>query len=203
MALPQVEHATEAEYLALEQASREIKHEYLDGHIYAMTGASDRHNAITGSTYYALYGQTRKRPCRVYSESMRVRVSATGAYAYTDIAVVCGEPRFAEGIQPDTLLNPQVIIEVLSKSTEHYDRGEKFQHYRQLESLQEYVLIAQNNPYIEHFRRNDDDTWTLTDVTGLDDVLKLPTINCTLTLADVYEKVTFADDTSDEPESEV
>jgi Uma2 family endonuclease len=187
---------TEAEYLAFERTS-EIKHEYLDGQIYAMTGASQAHNQICFNVGGILYGQLSQKPCQGYPSDMRVKVQATGLYTYPDLSVVCGDSQLADG-EFDTLLNPTLIIEVLSPSTESYDRGKKFQHYRQLESLQDYVLIAQDSPRIERFTRQTDDTWLLTDAVGMDAALDLPSIGCTLTLADVYQKVTFE---ADDPEA--
>ncbi|MAS36854.1 MAG: hypothetical protein CL610_22810 [Anaerolineaceae bacterium] len=190
-------HMTEVEYLAFERAS-EIKHEFLDGQVYAMTGASRAHNLISLYTAANLINQLKGRPCEVYPSDMRLKVQASGLYTYPDVTVVCGEPQFADG-EFDTLLNPTLLIEVLSPSTESYDRGKKFQQYRQLESLQEYILIAQDSPRIEHFlRQPDSDTWVLQDAAGLDTSLQLASIGCTLALADVYEKVTF-----EEPDSSI
>ena len=183
------EAMSEAEYLEMEQAS-EIKHEYLNGYAYAMAGASDEHNLICAYTLANLIFQLRGQPCSVRPSDMRVKILATGFYTYTDISVVCGEPQFADD-EFATLLNPVLIVEVLSPSTEMIDRGRKFQHYRQLESLREYLLIAQDSPRIERFLRQDDNTWNLADATGLDASIELPSIGCTLVLADVYEKVTF------------
>jgi Uma2 family endonuclease len=180
---------SEAEYLAFERASQ-FKHEYVNGKIIAMSGASREHNLISGSTYAALYNQLQERPCEIYPSEMRVRVEVAGSYAYPDISVVCDEPQFADD-EFDMLLNPLVIIEVLSPSTEGHDRGRKFQDYRALDSLREYVLIAQDSPRIEHFLRQDNGTWLLSDASGLEASIELPSIGCTLALADVYRKVTF------------
>lgn len=180
----------EAEYLAFERES-EVKHEFIDGHIYAMRGASEAHNLITGSTYAALYTQLRGRPCKVYPSDMKVRMH--GSYAYPDITVVCGEAQFKDD-QRDILLNPTLIIEVLSPNTERYDRGLKFQHYRQLESLREYLLIAQDKPHIEHYVRLESGLWQLSDARGLDATLDLTSIGGSLTLAEVYEQIAFGED---------
>jgi len=186
MALPKF--VSPEEYLRLERASEE-KHEYFKGEIFAMTGASENHNIIAGSTLAALYSQLRKKPCQIYPSDMRVRIPATGLYTYPDISVVCGTPEFEDDVL-DTLLNPTVIIEVLSSSTEQYDHGKKFQHFRTMASLKEYILIAQDSVRIEHFGRQDDH-WILTDAKTSDTVLTLPSIDCTLALSDVYEKVNF------------
>ncbi|MBC6937727.1 MAG: Uma2 family endonuclease [Chloroflexi bacterium] len=178
---------TVEEYLAFERAS-ETKHEYIDGEIVAMTGAKENHNLVAGSTYATLYAQLRQRPCKVYPSDMRVK-TGDGQYTYPDIIAVCGEAAF-EDDERDTLLNPTVIIEVLSPSTEKYDRGKKFQHYRTMESLQEYLLIAQDSVHIEHYVRQGEQ-WVLTDFASLDAIVMLPSVDCTLALSDVYEKVSF------------
>lgn len=177
------------DYLAFERASEE-KHEYLNGEIFLMSGASPNHNLVFGNTYASLHAQLRQRPCIVFPSDQRVRVRDTGLYTYPDISAICGEPQFDN----DTLLNPTLIVEVLSPSTESYDRGRKFQHYRALESLQEYVLIAQDDStHIERYLRQPNNEWLLADATGLDASITLSSIGCTLALADVYEKVTFED----------
>lgn len=192
MALPQPHDLSEDEYLAFER-EQEGKHEFLDGRIYAMSGASADHNRIVGSTYATLYSQIVNRSCDVFPSDMRVRVPSKGLFTYPDISVVCGEAKFDDTSQPDTLLNPQVIIEVLSPSTEAYDRGDKFENYRALSSLQTYLLISQDKPRIERFNRQDDGLWTYTYAMGLEAVLELPAIQCELALQDVYAKVTFTD----------
>ncbi len=179
---------TPEEYLRFERQSQE-KHEYYNGEIFAMSGASENHNIVVGSSYAALYVQLRKRPCQIYPSDMRVRIPTTGFYTYPDISVVYDAPEF-EDDEVDTLINPTVIIEVLSSSTEQYDRGKKFQHYRTIASLEEYILIAQDSVRIEHFARRGDQ-WVLTDAKDIDSVLTLPAIDCTLALSDVYEKVNF------------
>lgn len=193
---------TEAEYLAFDRAS-EIKHEFLDGYVYvnAMTGTSEKHNRICFNVGGILYEQLRQKPCVGYSSDMRLKVQATGLYTYPDLSVVCGDSQLADG-EYDTLLNPVLLVEVLSPSTERYDRGKKFQHYRQLDSLQDYVLIAQDSPRIERFTRQQDDTWLLADAAGLDASIELPSIGCTLALNDVYQKVTFEADSDDSTPSE-
>lgn len=178
---------TPEEYLAFERAS-DTKHEYFDGEIVAMTGASRNHNRIVSSAIATLYSQVRGRPCDVLANDMRVK-TGDGIYTYPDISIVCGEAQF-EDKEIDTLLNPTVIIEVLSPSTEKYDHGEKFRHYRTLESLQEYVLIAQDGVHLEHYARQGEQ-WLLTDIDSADAVLTLQSIDCKLVVSDVYEKVTF------------
>jgi len=177
------------DYLAYERTSDQ-RHEYIDGKIYALAGASANHNLIVGNTLASLHAQLRKRSCIVYPSDMRVKVSRTGLYTYPDISVVCGEPQFEDEHQ-DTLLNPTFIVEVLSPSTETYDRGKKFQHYRTLDSLREYLLIAQDGYRVEHYVRQADNQWLLSDVNRADSTLTLPSIQCTLLVSDMYEKVVF------------
>ncbi|HEU4324036.1 MAG TPA: Uma2 family endonuclease [Roseiflexaceae bacterium] len=144
---------TEEEYLAFERAST-TKHEYYKGRIYAMTGASARHNLITGNTIASLHGQFRRKPCRVYPSDMRVKAQQTGLNTYPDVVIVCGQPLFIDDAL-DTLINPTVIIEILSPSTEWYDRGMKFHHYRTISNLRNYILISQDAYRIEYYRRQD------------------------------------------------
>lgn len=178
---------TPLQYLAIERAARQ-KSEYLNGEVFAMGGAGERHNLIAGNVFASLHSQMRGKPCKVYSSDMRVRVSATGLYTYPDVVALCGEASFDDE-QQDTLLNPIIIIEVLSKSTEGYDRGEKFAHYRRLESLREYVLISQDESRVEHYMRQSDNQWLMSEVTQLQQSLNLPSIHCSLRITDVYDKV--------------
>jgi Uma2 family endonuclease len=188
---------TVEEYLAMERASEE-KHEFLDGEIYLMSGVSRNHNLVVTNTIITLDNQLRERPCNVYPSDMRVKISDFGHYTYPDIIVAC-DPEHIEDDHQDTLLNPIVIIEVLSPSTESYDRGKKFQHYRALDSLQEYVLIAQDQARIERYRRQPSGDWLLTDAVGLEASLELSSIECTLALADVYNKISFEPDEAAPP----
>ncbi|HLC17134.1 MAG TPA: Uma2 family endonuclease [Thermodesulfovibrionia bacterium] len=142
---------TPEEYLALERKA-EYKSEFVNGRIFAMSGASRKHNLIAGNIFRELSLQFKNRPCEVYMSEMRVKVSPTGMYTYPDVVAVCGDISL-EDIHNDTLINPTVIVEVLSESTEAYNRGEKFAHYRSLESLQEYILVAQDKVRVERFVR--------------------------------------------------
>ena len=175
------------EYLEFERAS-ETKHEYYGGEVLAMAGASYDHNLIVMNTGATLHSQLRGKPCRVLPSDLRIFVPAADIFAYPDLTVVCGRPSFGPGT-PDTLLNPKVIIEVPSPSTESHDRGKKFQHYRTIGSLDEYVLITQGTPRIEHFVRQANDLWLFSEAIGSEATLHLPTIDCALTLADVYQEV--------------
>ncbi len=178
---------TADEYLARERAAS-TKSEYFNGEIFAMSGASPAHVLIVTNVVRELSSQLRKRDCTVYSTDLRVKVSTTGLYTYPDVLVVCGTSRF-EDEHADTLLNPKVIVEVLSKSTQDYDRGAKFEQYRTIESFTEYVLIAQDKPHVEHFVRQPDGRWMLEETNRLADQITLESVGAHLALADVYEKV--------------
>jgi Uma2 family endonuclease len=189
-ALPQPKpYLTPEEYLALERQA-ETKSEYWQGEIYVLAGASRQHNLVAFNLAATLGAQLKSRPCEAYTSDMRVKVDRAGLYTYPDIAVVCGQAEF-EDRSEDTLLNPTVLIEVLSPSTEAYDRGAKFEVYRTLESLTDYLLISQSKPIIEHFTRQPDDRWLMSTYKGLDAVASIPAIGCELRLADVYDKVTW------------
>ena len=189
MSRPAEQFITAADYLALERQA-ETKSEYLNGHIYAMSGASLKHNRIVAGLAVAVGAQLRRKPCEPFFGDMRVKVGPTGLYTYPDVVIVCGEPQL-EDTHFDTLLNPKVIIEVLSDSTEAYDRSGKFAHYRALESLTDYLLVAQNQPRIEHFARQTDQSWRYSIVDGLEAEIEIATIDCVLQLAEVYERITF------------
>jgi Uma2 family endonuclease len=191
-AIPQRSKWTVEDYLAFERESEE-KHEFLDGEIFAMAGASLSHNRIVRNLNTTIHTQLRNSPCEVFPSDLRLKISATGLYTYPDIMVVCGEPQL-EDTPTDTLLNPTLIIEVLSPSTEAYDRGKKFEHYRTLESFREYILIAQDRFHVEPYVRQADNQWLLSDYNKPDDVINLSSIDCTLLVGDIYEKVTFEEE---------
>jgi len=180
---------TPEEYLAFERAS-EVKHEYVAGELFAMTGATHRHNLIAMNSGTQIRPQLRGRRCEIYPSDMRVKIEVLGIYTYPDLSVVCGSPRFEEP-REDTLLNPILLIEVLSPSTERYDREMKFRRYQLIPSFAEYVLIAQDRPRIEHHLRQADGSWAQTTIEDLTATLTLPTIGCTLPLALVYEDITW------------
>ena len=183
---PQARYSPQ-EYLELERQT-EYKSEYVNGEIFAMSGASEEHNLIVMNVAAALHTQFRGRPCKVYANDMRIKVSPTGLYTYPDVVAVCGEAQL-EDAHLDTLLNPTLLIEVLSSSTEAYDRGEKAEHYRRLPSLAEYLLISQDKPHLEHYRRQSDNRWLLSETSQLHAAITLPAIDCTLRLAAVYDRV--------------
>lgn len=177
---------TPEEYLARERRA-EHKSEYVNGRVYAMTGASREHNLLALNVAAGLHARLRGRPCETYAADMRVHVPSTGMYTYPDVVALCGTPEIEDG-HPDTLLNPAVIVEVLSSSTEAYDRGEKFAQYRAIPSLREYVLVAQGRVRVEHFARHDLG-WFLTALDSLDATLELPAVGCSLPLREVYDRV--------------
>lgn len=181
---------TAQEYLELERR-REGKSEFFRGEMFAMGGASFAHNTITGNLVRELGQQLKKNPCTVCPGDQRVHIPATGLYTYPDVVVVCGEPQF-EDEQLDTLLNPLLIVEVLSSSTEAYDRGKKFEHYRTVASLGEYLLVAQDEPRVERYQRQEGGLWLFQAAVGLEAVVGLASIPCRLALAEVYDKVRFA-----------
>jgi len=180
---------TPEQYLEIERKA-EYKSEYFEGEMFAMAGAKEAHNLIVANLIREIGQQLRSRPCVVYPSDMRVRVSPVGLYTYPDITVVCGERQFLDD-QRDTLLNPDMIVEVLSPSTEAYDRGRKFALYRTLESLQEFLLVASDRIQADLYTRQPDGRWILTSAEGADGTLPLASVGCRIALADIYEKVDF------------
>jgi Uma2 family endonuclease len=174
------------EYLALERVS-EMRHEYLDGEMFAMSGATYPHNVIAGNLFGLLWTQFRGRHCRAFQESMRVR-TPTGFIAYPDVVALCGERNFEDSTL-DTLLNPALIIEVLSPSTQDYDRRTKLVHFRSIPSLSDCLLVAQDRVHIEHYQRQGNGGWQLEELDDPTQTIELPSIGCRLALKDVYENV--------------
>jgi Uma2 family endonuclease len=178
---------TEADYLDQERQS-ELKHELIHGAVVAMAGASREHNAIAGNIVGALRALLKEQRCVVFPSDQRVHVEATGLFTYPDVSVARDGLRFHPKDR-DTLLNPRVLVEVLSDSTEAYDRGAKFAHYRTIPSLLEYVLVSQHERKVEHYRRLDTGQWVLTVYEGEGASVELPALGCALPLADVYDKL--------------
>ena len=192
MAALSVTRYTPEEYLALERAA-EFRSEYYIGEIFAMAGGSRAHARITMNLSIGIGSQLRGRPCEAHAHLIRVEIDHGRAYVYPDLVAVCGEAIFKDAAF-DTLTNPSLVIEVLSPSTEGYDRGLKAALYRQIESLREYVLVAQDRVSVELFRRTEDGAWRLIDLREPSDTLSLESIGCAVTLADVYERVALPTD---------
>ena len=186
-------YLTPEEYITLERKAipdaETVRSEYMNGEIIAMSGASLAHNLITYNISGELRNRLKSSGCLAFANEMRVSIPTANSYFYPDVSVVCGEPRFEDDVF-DTLLNPIVIVEVLSPSTEAYDRGDKFAHYRQLESLQEYILVSQDKVRVDHYVRHATQ-WILTDFQNLDQQLPLTSIQCELPLQEIYERVPF------------
>ena len=180
---------TPEEYLAFERQS-ETKHEFYDGEIFAMSGASMSHNDISLNIGGELRQAFRNRTCKAWTGDLRVKLGRSSAYVYPDVVATCEEPKL-EDDQLDTLTNPQVIVEVSSPSTESHDRGTKFRKYRELESLTDYVLVAQDRVSVEHFAREDDGSWRMRDYDLLTDELVLDSVDVRLPLSEIYLKVEF------------
>lgn len=185
-----------AEYLKLERES-DVKHEYFNSDVFAMAGAKRNHNKIAANLSGLLWQHLKGRDCEFYPSDMRVFVGKFGLYTYPDISVVCGKPEFQDDVL-DTLLNPVLLIEILSDSTEGYDRGRKFQHYRSIDTLREYVLVSQNDARIEKYVKQGDGFWVLSDAVGVESSIIFESIDCNISLAEVYDKIDF-----DEPEDEI
>jgi Uma2 family endonuclease len=186
--LAELPFMTPERYLSIERHSPD-RHEYINGVMYAMAGGTPRHSEVILNVGTALRNHLRGSNCKAYTSELRVFNHDTGSFLYPDISVICGEP-ILSALDKDTVVNPLLLIEVLSPSTEAYDRGAKFAHYRRLDTLQVYVLVAQDQPRIETYTRSGDD-WILTVFNGMDAELKIPAINLTVPLSEIYEGVNF------------
>ncbi len=189
MASNAVTKVTEEQYLAMDRAA-EFRSEFLDGEVVAMSGGSVRHSRLKVNLVGEVRAALRGTACQAFNSDLRVRVSSR-MYTYPDLTVVCGMPMTADK-REDILLNPMVIFEVLSPSTEFYDRGVKFRRYREIESLTDYILVAQDQIGIEQYTRADDHTWTLRDYQRADDVFHIPSIGVSVPLAAIYERIEFS-----------
>lgn len=188
MGLPaRVKKFTPAEYLALERQAT-YRSEFFNGEIFAMAGGTPRHSLVKANLVVSLGLPLRGQPCTLYDSDLRVLVDQTGLYTYPDASIVCGELEYSDEHR-DVIVNPTVLFEVLSDSTEACDRGQKFGHYRRIESLREYVLVSQKEAVVERFQRNHDNTWTLTESRGLDATLTLNSAGITIPLSEIYDKV--------------
>jgi len=178
---------TPSEYLTFERTS-EQKHEYLRGRVFAMAGASPKHNLVCGNLIRALGERLRSRRCAVMPSDQHVYIETTDLGTYPDVTVLCAPGAYHADF-PQSLVNPTLLVEVLSPSTEAYDRGAKFDHYAHIESLREYVLVATDRFAVDHFLREADGTWRLTTVRGLESALRLPSVDATIPLAEIYENL--------------
>jgi Uma2 family endonuclease len=188
MSLQPIHQTTFDDWLDAERARPDGRTEYVAGEIFAMAGGSEEHNLIVANVVGELRGQLKGKPCRVYPSDMKVRIAAANVGAYPDVMVICGERQFYDDHR-DVVTNPHLLVEVVSDSTEGYDRGQKFAHYRQLESLQAYLLIAQDRVAVDLYLRQDDRTWNLQSFDELAAAIALPTIEARLAVAEVYDKV--------------
>jgi Uma2 family endonuclease len=195
-ALPQEKFITPEEYLALDRAARQ-RSEYYDGEMFLMAGASRKHNIIAINASTLLNVALRDSPCEVYASDMRTRIRRSANYVYPDVVVACEEPEFDDE-NADVLLNPTVVVEILSPGTEKRDQGLKFDLYRRAPSLKEYLLLKQHIPHAMLYQRQRDDSWLLRDFIGLESVVPLEAIGCELKLADIYHKVKFKQPLEDE-----
>ena len=195
---------TPEQYLEIERAAQDVRSEYYNGRMYAMSGGTHPHAIVIGNLARELGIALKKGPCVVTTSDMRVRVNKTGLYTYPDIVVVCDAPQYGDG-RHDTVLNPALIVEVLSPFTEGYDRGFKFAQYRALESLREYALVSPSEPRVEIFRRQPSGDWLLSESAGIDAVCRFDSVGCTVAMKDVYDKVTFGGEAAiaDRPSPEV
>jgi Uma2 family endonuclease len=180
---------SEDEYLARERRS-ETKHELVNGVVVAMSGATFQHNVIATNVLTALTVRLRGSGCRAVGSDQRVHVPATGLYTYPDVSVVCGGPEFHPKDR-DALLNPRVLVEVLSESTEGFDRGAKFAHYQSIPSFVEYLLVAQSEPHVEHYRRLETGQWIPTEYDGTSGKVELPALKCEVPMEELYEGLSF------------
>lgn len=177
------------EYLAFEEKSK-LRHEYMDGEVFLMAGGKRRHSLIASNIGGELYGQLKERKCEIHYGDLRIKARATH-YVYSDVVITCGEMQIESYKQMETLLNPQIIFEVLSKSTEARDRGEKAKDYRSLKSLTDYLLISQEEMFVEHYIRQNEGGWKLIEYKEADEEISLSSIECKIALRDVYRQVEF------------
>jgi Uma2 family endonuclease len=190
MSLPEPSRPlTEVEYLEVERAAA-FKSEFYQGEMFAMAGGTPQHSLIATNLAGEFRQRLRGGKCVAYNAGLRLKIEATGLYTYPDLSVICGPLRFAEGMD-DTVVNPTVLVEVLSDSTEACDRGEKFQHYRQVATLYEYLLVSQRAPRIEQFVRQADGGWLLSEAAGMEKSLELPSLGIVISLAEVFAQVDF------------
>ncbi len=182
---------SDKDYLDFERFAQE-RHEFLDGSVYAIAGESPNHSTICFNLNGLIHNQLRGKKCRGFSPNMKIATNDAGLFSYPDLAIVCGKPALLDE-KGDVLTNPTVIFEVLSPSTEKYDRGEKFLRYTNyIETLKDYVLISQDRPFIEHYSKQENAGWDKTEIEGLDAVLKLDSVECEIALVELYDMAEFS-----------
>jgi Uma2 family endonuclease len=190
MGLPEIKHITEKEYLETERLALE-KHEYYKGEIFAMSGASIAHNKIFSNTFLEIGTKLKGKKCQPFGSDLRIHIPKNTLFTYPDISIVCGETETTDD-KFDTITNPSVIIEILSPSTRNYDKGEKFTLYREIDSLQEYILIDSERIMVEKFIRNSDNSWQLTEYKSIDLSFSITTVAIEMPLLDIYEGLAIA-----------
>ncbi|HZT60054.1 MAG TPA: Uma2 family endonuclease [Pyrinomonadaceae bacterium] len=178
------------EYLELDRTSEE-RFEFWHGEIFCMSGVSEEHAEIETNLIASMKSRLRARGCRVFPANMRIKVPSAPPYRYADFSALCGEARFEEIGGVDALVNPQLIVEVLSASTEAYDRGDKFTHYKSIPTFSEYLLVAQHRPHVTHLYRQSDGTWIYAEANNLESTLRLDSLDCELPLSEIYRGVNF------------
>lgn len=186
---PKLNYISPEEYLAMERASQE-KHEYYNGEVFAMSGASWNHNVIAKNISTVVLPYLKGKPCDMFGSDLRIHIPENGLYTYPDFSIICDKPESTDA-EKDPFVNPTAIIEILSKSTADYDRGTKFNLYREIPTFKEYVLVDSTRISVEHFEREPDNSWRLTEFKTLNNQFLVTTIGLTLSLADLYEDVRF------------
>jgi len=189
MSTQKIKKLTPEEYLEIERKA-EYKSEYYNGEMFALAGASLIHNKITSNVHVSLATQLKKKKCEVYQSDLKIYEQESGLFTYPDIVVICGEPECYD-YKKDIIINPTVIIEILSQSTEAYDRGFKFELYRKLKALKDYILVSQEKISIEHFNKNKDNSWTMNEYNKSEQSMSIRSIDCKLELKEVYNRVRF------------
>lgn len=183
-------YISEEEYLRMEEVSP-VRHEYFDGEIFQMAGASENHNSIAMNISSELHQKLKKRQCKVFQNDMRLYIEKEEIYVYPDVIVVCGKPKFKKYKSLENLLNPILIVEILSDSTADFDKGRKFEYYRTIESFKEYLLVSQKTKQIMRYTKQSDGSWNLMDFIGDATEIELSSIECSLNTSDIYDKVEF------------
>ncbi|MDQ3022404.1 MAG: Uma2 family endonuclease [Bacteroidota bacterium] len=189
MSIQKVRKLTEKEYLEIERKA-EFKSEYYDGEMFGLAGASLPHNKITSNIHVSLANQLKGKTCQVFQSDLKIREQVSNQFTYPDIVVICGEPEFFDN-EKDVIMNPSIIMEILSKSTESYDRGFKFELYRRINSLKDFFLVSQEKISVEYYTRNTDESWNLKEYNDRSQKIEIKSIDCTLDLNEVYYNVKF------------